>query len=203
MNKLTKLFLLLASFTGFSQEQDTSKAISFANSFQFTLGFSNLAANKSMMGDAHQEAFPAISARLGIFSYNRFTLGIHAGVFRMSVKETPYFGQFERTTVFNPGFYASYYHPISTQGLFEPYFSYDYAEYFTKGYGKELDSDSNGLGFGLDYQHKISTSAYVTFGVKYTWNKMSTQTNPNWEKYINNYQYLSAKLGFTFSKNRL
>lgn len=202
MKKVITLFFLVLSVCSYSQDEKNSN-IDFVNTFQVTLGFSNLAPNKSMMGDAHQEAFPAINLRLGIFSYKRLTFGIHAGVHRMGVKENQYFGQFEKTTVFSPGLYASYYQPISSDGLFEPYISYDYAEYYTRGYGKKLNADSNGLGLGLDYQHKLGKSAYVTFGLKYSLNKMKTQTNPNWEKYLNNYNFLTAKLGFTFSKNRL
>ena len=156
-----------------------------------------------MMGDAHSVAFPSFNARLGIFSYSRFTVGFHLGLHRMNVKENDYFGHFERTMVFTPGLYASYYQPISSESLIEPYISYDDSEYTTKGYGKELESESDGLGLGIDYQHKIGSRAYVTFGLKYSFNKMRTETHPNWEKYINNYNFMSAKIGFTFSKNRL
>lgn len=195
----------MTTFASNAQTENNEKKqnISFVNSFQFALGFSNLAPNKSMMGDAHSEAFPSFTTRLGIFSYNRFTVGIHLGLHRMNVKNNDYFGLFEKTTVFTPGFYLSYYQPLNSESLFEPYISYDNSQYTTKGYGKELESESDGFGLGLDYQHKIGNRAYVTFGLKYSFNKMRTETNPNWEKYMNNYNYMSAKVGFTFSKNRL
>ncbi len=202
MKKIIVLIYVLVSLSSYSQNEKKSN-VDFVNTFQFSLGFSNLAPNKSMMGDAHSEAFPSFNARLGIFSYNRFTIGIHAGLHRMSVKNNDYFGHFERTTVFTPGFYASYYQPLSSESILEPHISYDNSQYTTKGYGKELDSESDGLGLGLDYQHKIGNRAYVTFGLKYSFNKMRTETHPNWEKYMNNYNFMSAKIGFTFSKNRL
>ncbi|RRA96437.1 hypothetical protein [Paenimyroides viscosum] len=202
MKKIFVLMCVLVSLSSYSQEEKKSN-IDFVNTFQFTLGFSNLAPNESMMGDAHSEAFPAIGARLGIFSYNRFTIGLHLNLHRMDVKSNDFFGHFEKTTVFTPGFYLSYYQPITEESLIEPYLSYDNSQYTTKGYGKELNAESDGLGLGLDYQHKIGNRAYVTFGLKYTFNKMRTETHPNWEKYINNYNYMTAKIGFTFSKNRL
>lgn len=202
MKKIITLLFVLVGITSHSQNEKKSN-IDFVNTFQFTLGFSNLAPNESMMGDAHEEAFPYLAGRLGIFSYNRFTIGIHAGLSRMTVKSNDYFGHFEKTTVFTPGFYLSYYQPITSESLFEPYISYDNSQYTSKGYGKELDSESDGLGLGIDYQHKISNRAYVTFGLKYSFNKMRTETHPNWEKYMNNYNFMSAKIGFTFSKNRL
>lgn len=202
MKKIIFLAVFINTILSNAQEVEKSK-FDFVNTFQFTLGFSNLAPNKSMMGDAHSEAFPSFSARLGIFSYSRFTVGFHLGLHRMSVKENNYFGHFERTTVVTPGLYASYYQPISSESLIEPYISYDDSQYTTKGYGKELESESDGLGLGIDYQHKVGSRAYVTFGLKYSFNKMRTETNPNWEKYMNNYNFLSAKIGFTFSKNRL
>lgn len=202
MKKIIVLICVLVSLSSYSQNEKKSN-VDFVNTFQFSLGFSNLAPNKSMMGDAHSEAFPSFNARLGIFSYNRFTIGIHVGLHRMSVKNNDYFGHFERTTVFTPGFYASYYQPLSSESILEPYISYDNSQYTTKGNGKELDSESDGLGLGLDYQHKIGNRAYVTFGLKYSFNKMRTETHPNWEKYMNNYNFMSAKIGFTFSKNRL
>ncbi len=203
MKKIIVLLCVFASLAGYSQEKKKSK-VDFVNTFQFTIGFSNLTPNKSMMGDAHSEAFPSISAHLGIFSYSRFTAGIHASLHRMEVKNNNYFGFFHRTTAFIPGFYLSYYQPITTESLIEPNISYDYTKYTSTGYGeKELDFESDGLGLGIDYQHKIGNRAYVTFGLKYSVNKMRTETHPNWEKYINNYNYMSAKIGFTFSKNRL
>lgn len=202
MRKIITLLLAIISITSYSQNENNSK-FDFVNTFQFTLGFSNLAPNKSMMGDSHTEAFPSFTARLGIFSYSRFTIGIHAGLYRMSVKNNDYFGHFEKTTVFTPGFYLSYFQPVSANSLFEPYISYDNSQYTTNGYGKELESQSDGLGLGIDYQHNIGSRAYITFGLKYSINKMRTETNPNWEKYMNNYNFLSAKVGFTFSKNRL
>lgn len=202
MKKIIVLICVLVSLSSYSQNEKKSN-VDFVNTFQFSLGFLNLAPNKSMMGDAHSEAFPSFNSRLGIFSYNRFTIGIHVGLHRMSVKNNDYFGHFERTTVFTPGFYASYYQPLSSESILEPYISYDNSQYTTKGNGKELDSESDGLGLGLDYQHKIGNRAYVTFGLKYSFNKMRTETHPNWEKYMNNYNFMSAKIGFTFSKNRL
>ena len=202
MKKIIVLMCILVSLSSYSQDEKKSK-VGFVDTFQFTFGFSNLAANKSMMGDAHSAAFPSFNARLGIFSYSRFTVGFHLGLHRMNVKENDYFGHFERTIVFTPGLYASYYQPISSESLIEPYISYDDSEYTTKGYGKELESESDGLGLGIDYQHKVGSRAYVTFGLKYSINKMRTETHPNWEKYMNNYNFMSAKIGFTFSKNRL
>ena len=190
------------SLSSYSQDEKKSK-VDFVDTFQFALGVSNVAPNESMMGEAHSPAFPSFGARLGIFSYSRFTLGLHVGLHRMSVKENDYFGHFERTIVFTPGLYASYYQPLSSESLLEPYISYDDSQYTTKGYGKELNSKSDGLGIGIDYQHKIGGRTYFTFGLKYSINKMRTETHPNWEKYINNYNFLTAKIGFTFSKNRL
>ena len=201
MKKIIVLLSIFTTLTGYSQTEIKSK-VDFVNTFQFTFGFSNLAPNNSMMGDAHSEAFPTFNARLGIFSYNRFTIGIHLGLHRMSVKNNNYFGHFEKTTVFTPGFYASYYLPLTSENLLEPYISYDHSQYTTKGYGKELNSESDGLGLGIDYQHKIGGRAYLTLGLKYSINKMRTETHPNWEKYMNNYNFMSAKVGFTFSKNR-
>ena len=203
MKKIIVLMCVFVSLLSYSQD-DKKPKVDFVDTFQFTFGFSNLAANKSMMGDAHSEAFPLVTARLGIFSYSRFTAGIHAAIHRMKTKNNNYFGYFHRTTAFTPGFYLSYYQPINSNSLIEPYISYDYTKYTSTGYGsKELDFESDGLGLGIDYQHKVGSRAYVTFGLKYSFNKMRTETNPNWEKYMNNYNFLSAKIGFTFSKNRL
>lgn len=194
----------LCSITSNAQnEPNTQTYISFADTFQFTFGFANLAANESMMGDAHQEAFPLITGRLGIFNYNRFSLGLHGSVHRMSIKDIQYFGNFSKTTAYTIGPYLSYYIPVSAEGLIEPYVSYDYTDYTSKGFGKKLDSESDGLGLGIDYQHKVGGKAYMTIGLKYHMNTMRTSTHPNWEKYMNNYNYLSAKVGFTFSNNRL
>lgn len=201
------IFFLFASITFASNAQTEHKEsahnISFVNTFQFTIGFSNLIPNKSMMGEAHSEAFPSITARLGVFSYNRFTIGLNAGFHNMGVKNMQYFGYFDNTSVITLGPYMSYYQTLTANSLFEPYISYDYAKYTSKYLDKELDFESDGLGLGIDYQHKIGNRAYVTFGLKYSFNKMRTETHPNWEKYMNNYNFMSAKIGFTFSKNRL
>ena len=203
MKKIIVLMCVLLSLSSYSQDEKKSK-VDFVDTFQFTFGFSNLTPNKSMVGDAHSEAFPLIAARLGIFSYSRFTAGIHASLHRMETKNNNYFGFFHRTTAFTPGFYLSYYQPITAESLIEPNVSYDYTKYTSTGYGsKELDFESDGLGLGIDYQHKIGGRAYLTLGLKYSINKMRTETHPNWEKYMNNYNFMSAKIGFTFSKNRL
>ncbi|UUV20948.1 hypothetical protein [Paenimyroides aestuarii] len=201
MKKMVSLYCLLISFSGFSQNEKNS-SIDFFNTFQMTLGFSNLAPNNSMMGDAHKVAFPSLQGRLAIISYQRFTVGAHLGFQRMMVKNNNYFGYFEKTTVLTPGLYASFYQPINEQSILEPYISYDKSQYTSNGFGKELNSESNGLGLGVDYLHKIGTNAYFTFGMKYSIHKMQTDTAPNWEKYMNNYQFLTAKIGITFSKNR-
>lgn len=203
MKKIIVLMCVLVSLSSYSQDEKKSK-VDFVDTFQFTFGFSNLAPNKSMMGDSHSEAFPLIAARLGIFSYSRFTAGIYASLHRMETKNNNYFGFFHRTTAFTPGFYLSYYQPITAESLIEPYVSYDYTKYTSTGYGnKELDFEGDGLGLGIDYQHKIGGRAYLTLGLKYSFNKMRTETNANWEKYMNNYNFMSARIGFTFSKNRL
>lgn len=204
MKKITLFLLSLVAVSVNGQnEPKKTENISFVNTFQFTIGFTNLAPNKSMMGDAHQEAFPLITGRLGVFNYSRWGLGLHASVHRMRVKDIQYFGNFNKTTAFTIGPYLSYYQPISSESLLEPYISYDYTDYNSSGYDKELSSESDGLGLGLDYEHKISTKTYITLGLKYNINKMRTLTNPEWEKYIINYNFLTAKIGFTFSNNRL
>lgn len=204
MKKITLLIVLLTTFISNAQEETNNSKVNFVNTFQFTFGFSNLIPNESMMGESHKSAFPSFSARLGIFSYDKFTVGIHAGLYRMEVKDNQYYGFFNKTTAFVPGFYLSYFQPISNESILEPYLTYDYTKYTSTGYNdKELDSESDGLGLGIDYQHKIGGRAYITLGLKYSFNKMRTETNENWEKYINNYNYMSAKIGFTFSKNRL
>ena len=198
-----KLLLLMLLGVVKANAQTENSDVSFVNDFQFTFGFSNIAPNKSMMGDAHQETFPYFTGRLGIFSYNRFTVGLHAEVQSMHVKSNSYFGAFDYTNVFTIGPYVSYFQPVSANGLFEPYISYDYANYTSRGDDKKLTFDSDGLGLGIDYEHKIGGKAYVTFGVKYSIHKLRSQTNPAWEKYLNNYNFLSFKVGFTFAKNRL
>src|SRR5690606_16597888 len=107
MKKIIVLMCVLVWLSGYSQDEKKSK-VGFVDTFQFTFGFSNLASNKSMMGDAHNVAFPLVTARLGIFSYCRFTAGIHAAVHRMETKNNNYFGFFHKTTAFTPGFYLSY-----------------------------------------------------------------------------------------------
>lgn len=202
MKKISLLAILLTSPLSYSQENQTPD-IGFARNFQFTVGFSNLATNKSMMGEAHDAAFPSITGRLGIFHYNKFTLGLNASLHGMDVKNTQYYGHFDYTQAMSIGPYASYYQPITESSLLEPYISYDYVNYYSNYDDKKLHSESDGLGLGIDYQYKITGMAYVTFGLKYSFNKMRTVTHPNWEKYMNNYNFLSAKVGFTFSKNRL
>jgi len=202
MKKIIFFVLFISNFTCNAQE-NTNPNISFAKSFQFTFGFANLATNKSMMGEAHNVAFPSVTGRLGIFHYNKFSVGLHASVHSMDVKNTQYYGYFEDTQALAIGPYISYYQPISEKSLLEPYISYDYVNYYSNYDDKKLHSESDGLGLGIDYQYKIVGMAYVTFGLKYSFNKMRTETHPNWEKYMNNYNFMSAKIGFTFSKNRL
>lgn len=202
MKKITLLLVLLTTYLSNAQEDNTTK-VDFVSSFQFTFGFSNLAPNKSMMGEAHESAFPTFTARLSIFNYSRFNIGLHTDLHFMSVKNTKYYGNFDSTDAITIGPFVSYYQPISENSLLEPYISYDYTNYYSNYDRKKLHSESDGLGLGIDYQHKIGGRAYVTFGLKYSFNKMRTETHPNWEKYMNNYNFMSAKIGFTFSKNRL
>lgn len=202
MKKIAFLILLFSVFKGNSQE-NSNENISWAKSFQFTIGFSNLAPNKSMMGEAHESAFPLVTGRLGVFHYNKLSLGLNASVHSMDVKKTQYYGYFDYTQAITIGPYISYYQPLSKKSLIEPYVSYDYVNYYSNYNDKKLHSESDGLGLGIDYQYKIGGMPYITFGLKYSINKMRTETNPNWEKYMNNYNFLSAKIGFTFSKNRL
>ena len=202
MKKITLLILLLTTFLSNAQEETNSK-IGFVSSFQFTIGFSNLATNKSMMGEAHQSAFPEFTGRLSVFNYSKFYIGLHSSVHSMSVKNTKYYGNFDSTNALTIGPFISFYQPITENSLLEPYISYDYTNYYSNYDDKKLHSESDGLGLGLDFQHKIGNRAYVTFGLKYSINKMRTTTHPDWEKYMNNYNFLSAKIGFTFSKDRL
>lgn len=204
MKKVIIALSFIVSLGSNAQNEPTNqKNISFANTFQFSLGFANLAANESMMGDAHQEAFPLITGSLGVFNYNRFSLGLHTSFHKMNVKDIQYYGNFSRTTAFTIGPYLSYYAPVSAEALVEPYISYDYTEYAGKGFGKELNSVSDGLGLGIDYKHKIGNTSYITLGVKYHINQMRTTTHPDWVQYMNKYNFLSAKVGFNFSNNRL
>ena len=202
MKKIIFLAVFINTILLNAQEVEKSK-FDFVNTFQFTLGFSNLAPNKSMMGEAHESAFPLVTGRLGVFHYNKLSLGLNASVHSMDVKKTQYYGYFDYTQAITIGPYISYYQPLSKKSLIEPYVSYDYVNYYSNYNDKKLHSESDGLGLGIDYQHKVGNRAYVTFGLKYSFNKMRTETNPNWEKYMNNYNFLSAKIGFTFSKNRL
>ena len=202
MKKITLLLVLLTTYLSNAQEDNTTK-VGFVSSFQFTFGFANLAPNKSMMGEAHESAFPLVTGRLGVFHYNKLSLGLNASVHSMDVKKTQYYGYFDYTQAITIGPYISYYQPLSKKSLIEPYVSYDYVNYYSNYNDKKLHSESDGLGLGIDYQYKIGGMPYITFGLKYSINKMRTETNPNWEKYMNNYNFMSAKIGFTFSKNRL
>src|SRR5690606_15116877 len=76
MKKKLLLLVLLGVLKANAQTENSD--VSFVNDFQFTIGVTNVAPNKSMMGDAHKTAFPSFTGRLGIFSYKRFTLGLHA-----------------------------------------------------------------------------------------------------------------------------
>jgi len=202
MRKIILIALLLTANLCNAQEEDNSK-IGFVSSFQFTIGFSNLAANKSMMGEAHESAFPSFTSRLSVFNYSKFYIGFHGSLHVMQLKSTKYYGNFDSTDVVTIGPFISFYQPITEKSLLEPYLSYDYTNYYSNHDDKKLHSESDGLGLGIDYQHKIGGRAYITLGLKYSINKMRTETHPNWEKYINNYNFMSAKVGFTFSKNRL
>lgn len=202
---MKKIVILIVLFNvlHLSAQETKNNYIGFVDSFQFTIGFTNLAANKSMMGEAHETAFPLITGRLGIFHYNKFSVGLNASIHTMDVKNSNYYGYFNYTRAISIGPYVSYYQPLTNSSLLEPYLSYDYVNYNSNYNDKKLHSESDGLGIGIDYQHKFSRKAYVTFGLKYSFNKMRTETHPNWEKYMNNYNFMSAKLGFTFSRNRL
>lgn len=202
MKKLSLLFTFLGSTVTFAQQAPKSE-IWFAKDFQVALGFSNLLPNESMMGDTHRVAFPVIYARLGIFHFNQFTLGLHANAGGMKVKDSQYYGAFDNTSFYTIGPYVSFSQPISATTLLEPYISYDYSDYRSKYDSKKLTYQSDGLGLGMDYEFNASGNAFFTIGLKYSINKLRTTTNPNWEKYLNNHNFMSVKLGFTFAKNRL
>lgn len=200
MKKSIIIFGLLFSVAGHAQE---SGKIWFVKDFQVGIGFSNLAPNNGMMGDAHRKSFPEINARVGVFHYDRFTVGMFGSIRNMKVKDRQYYGNFETTTVRSIGPYVSYFQPISSSSLLEPYISYDYAYYNANFDRKKLSFESDGFGMGLDFEHKISEKGYFVVGIKYSLNKLRSETNPNWEKYLNNYNYFSVKMGFTFASNRL
>lgn len=202
MKKFGLLFALFCSFTTFAQNTPEEN-VWFAKDFQVGLGLSNLMPNESMMGDAHKMAKPVIYARLGIFHYKQFTLGLHGNASTMNVKNTQYYGDFNRTNFYTLGPYLSYFQPVSSTIILEPYLSYDGTEYRSKYNDKKLSYSSDALGIGLDFEYKIDTNAYFIFGLKYSISKLNTNTNPNWEKYLNNYNFLSAKIGFAFAKHRL
>lgn len=197
------ILTLLFNAINLSAQETKSNYIGFVDSFQFTFGFTNLVSNHSMMGEAHKASFPLFTARLGIFQINKLSVGLHASLHSMEVRNTNYYGYFTNTNAGTIGPYLSYYQEISESSLLEPYISYDFVHYKSNYEDKKLKSESDGLGLGIDYQHKISRKAYVTFGLKYSFNKMRTETHRNWEKYMNNYNFMTAKIGFTFSRNRL
>ena len=202
---MKKLFLSITLFSSafvFSQESAKNE-VWFVKGFQVGLGVSNLLPNKSMMGEAHRTAVPVIYARLGVFHINQFTVGLHGNMGGMEVDNSQYYGDFDKTSFYTIGPYVSYFQPISESSLLEPYISYDYTDFRAKYQSKKLKYDSNGLGLGLDYEYKISNGSYFMFGLKYSITKLKTETNRNWEDYLNKYNFVSAKIGFTFAKNRL
>lgn len=200
MRKIILFATFLYSSILFAQ---TEKEIWFMQDFQISMGFSNLMPNKSMMGDAHATALPVVYGRLGVFHFNQFSIGLHANVARMDVKDTQYYGDFDKTTYFTFGPYISFFQPASSDIALQPYLSYDYSEYSTKFRYKRLDYSSNGLGIGMDFHYKAGEHSFFTFGLKYNINTLDTQAHPNWDKYLNNHHYFSAKIGFNFAKNRL
>lgn len=200
---MKKLIVIFGLFFSVAVNAQDSEKIWFVKDFQVSIGFSNLAPNEGMMGDAHRKSFPEVTARIGIFHYNHFSVGMFGNVRNMKVKNRQYYGDFEKTTVRSIGPYVSYFQPISSKSLLEPYISYDYAYYNANFDRKKLSFESDGFGMGIDFEHKVSEKGYFVMGVKYTINKLRSETNPQWEKYLNNYNFFSVKMGFTFASNRL
>lgn len=198
---LTTLLFVYASVSH-AQETTPQKDIWFGNDFQIALGVNNILPNNSMMGDAHKLGFPKISMRIGIFHAHQWTLGITGSLNQSKVKDPQFFGDFDETIYREIGPYVSYYKSITENDALEAYASYDYVHYTATGNDKKMTFESNGLGLALDWHNKISNRAYMTIGFKYSINKLNTKTHPNWEKYLNNYNYASVKVGFTFAKYR-
>jgi|SRR5690606_33415201 len=200
MKKLLLLTTLLCS--SLMSAQDQKKELWFGQDFEIGSGISNLIPNESMMGDAHRSAPFAFFAKIGIAHYKKFTLGIHGNASKMRVKNPQYYGLFKRTSYFSIGPYASFYQPIAENFVLEPYISYDYTEYTGKSGGKKLRYDADGLGIGVDFAVHTGNNFFVLFGLKYSISKLRANTHPDWEKYLNNYNYFSAKIAFKFAKYR-
>jgi len=200
MKKLLLPIALLCSSLIFAQNK--KKELWFGHDFEIGAGITNLIPNESMMGDAHRSAPFAAFAKAGIAHYKKFTLGIHIEASRMQVKNPQYYGLFKRTRRFTVGPYVSYYQPISDKYVLEPYISYDYSEFAGKSGGKEVSYDSDGLGIGVDFEVHTGNNFFVLFGLKYNISKLRANTHPDWEKYLNNYNFFSAKIAFKFAKYR-
>lgn len=197
-----KIILATLLYTSIATAQDDKKKIWFGQDFELGGGIINVAANESMMGDAHTAAPLSLFLKAGIFHYQQFTIGIHANISGMRVKDPQYYGVFERTNTFTIGPYVSYFQPISEELALEPYLSYDYTEYTAKSGRKELNFNADGLGIGLDLQYKAADNFFVLFGLKYTISTLDAKTHPDWQKYLHNYNFLSAKIAFKFAKYR-
>jgi len=200
MKKLILLTTFLYSSLSFAQ--NIKKELWFGQDFELGGGFTNLMPNESMMGDAHQSGQLSAFAKIGIVHYKQFSLGLHGSLSRMRVKAPQYYGLFKRTNFYTVGPYVSFYQPIADDMILEPYISYDYSEYTGTSGRKELRFDGDGLGIGLDFEYHTGNNMFVLFGLKYTISKLRATTNPNWEKYLNNYNFLSAKIAFKFAKYR-
>ena len=200
MKKLLLSIALLCSSLIFAQNK--KKELWFGQDFEIGAGIPNLIPNKSMMGDAHRSSQVTFFTKIGIAHYKKFNLGIHGNFGRMQVKDPQYYGLFNRTSYFSIGPYVSYYQPISNNFVLEPYLSYDYTEYTGESGGKKLRYDADGLGIGVDFEVHTGNNFFVLFGLKYNISKLRANTHPDWEKYLNNYNFFSAKIAFKFAKYR-
>src|SRR5690554_3050787 len=199
---MKKLLLITSLFyTSLVVAQQEKKDVLFFKEFEIGLKAINLTTNKSMMGDAHQIGH-SLFAKLGIVHYKSFSLGIHGNISGMQVKDTQYYGVFDKTSFNTIGVYAGYFYPMSDNIYLEPHLSYNASKYTAKDSYKELNYGSQGLGIGLDFQYRVNNGLFLSLGLQYTINKLDTTTHQNWQKYLNNYNFLSAKIAFKFAKYR-
>lgn len=200
---MKKTFLLISilfhSFT-YSQEKMESN-IAFFKDYQIGVSATNLLSNESMMGNSHNIGHN-LHFKLGVLHIHHFTLGVQVGYGGMKVGDTTFYGDFYYTKTKNIGPYVSMYIPLSNDNELEPYISYEYLDYKTKYRSKQMDFESNGLGLGIDYNFKFGEISYLTFGLKYSMQTMNTQTNYEWEAFMNKHNFVSAKIAVTFAKYR-
>lgn len=200
MKKVIPFLAILCSLSMNAQYQ-TPRVFWVFNDFQVAIGATNLLPNKSMLGDAHATGI-ALDMRLGVFHYRQLSLGVQSGWSNMRVNDNKYYGNFDNTRTLKIGPYVSYFLPINSENILEPFATYEFSDYKARYASNQLDFEGSGLGLGVDFQHKIGNITYLTLGIKYTMNTINAETHPKWENYLNKHDFISMKIGFTFAKYR-